>query len=79
LAYTQEMKVDKLICSSIADIADEEGFVFLGEVGNLILKKQPDFDSRNYGYLKLPQFLKSLYKYFETDVRQTDRRNIKHV
>ena len=37
----------KLIAASIDDIADENGWAFLGDVGNLLLKKQPNFDPRN--------------------------------
>src|SRR5690606_12454642 len=43
----------KLIEDSISDLADEEGWTFLGDLGNLILKRQPDFDPRNYGFKKL--------------------------
>src|SRR5690349_8180789 len=42
-----------LIATTIDDLADENGWAFLGEVGNLLLKKQPNFDPRNYGFLKL--------------------------
>jgi uncharacterized LabA/DUF88 family protein len=38
-------KVIKLISSTISDLADDDGWAFLGEVGNLLLKKQPNFDS----------------------------------
>ncbi|MDR3680788.1 MAG: NYN domain-containing protein [Flavipsychrobacter sp.] len=67
-----------LISSTITDLADEEGWAFLGEVGNLILKKQPAFDPRNYGYKKLGQLIKSI-KNFEIDERQAEKANIKHV
>lgn len=73
-----DKKVTDLIASSINDIADETGWAFLGDVGNLVLKKQPDFDSRNYGYKKLGQMIKSIGK-FEIDERQTDKGNIKLV
>jgi hypothetical protein len=43
----------KLIAATINDLADENGWAFLGDVGNLLLKKQPNFDPRNYGFLKL--------------------------
>jgi len=33
--------------------------LFLGEVGNLILKKQPDFDSRNFGFGKLAPLIEA--------------------
>ena len=41
-----------LISSSIRDLSDEDGWAFLGDVGGLIQKKQPNFDSRNYGFEK---------------------------
>src|ERR1700733_5555947 len=58
-------KVDKelikLISDSINDLADEDGWTFLGELGNLLLKKQPDFDPRNYGFKKLVPLIKSIH------------------
>jgi hypothetical protein len=42
----------ELIESSIDDIADDDGWAFLGDVGNLIVKKKPEFDPRNYGFFK---------------------------
>ena len=75
-------KADKnlvsLITSSINDIADENGWAFLGELGNLLLKKRPDFDPRNYGFEKLLLLIKSL-GHFETDERETGRKNVKLV
>ncbi len=75
-------KVDKnlvsLVTSSINDIADENGWAFLGELGNLLLKKRPDFDPRNYGFEKLLLLIKSLSQ-FEIDQRETGRKNVKLV
>jgi hypothetical protein len=68
----------QLIASSIGDLADETGWAFLGDVGTLLLKKEPDFDPRNYGFKKLGQLIKST-RHFEIDERQTDRSNIKLV
>lgn len=70
-------KVRRLIAGSITDIADENGWAFLGDVGNLILKKQPDFDPRNYGFTKLTPLIRSLD--FEIDERDSGRDNIKHI
>jgi uncharacterized LabA/DUF88 family protein len=42
-----------LITTAIDDVAGDDGWAYLGGVGNLISKKQPDFDARNYGYKKL--------------------------
>ncbi|MBC7554449.1 MAG: NYN domain-containing protein, partial [Taibaiella sp.] len=67
-----------LLSSTVSDMADEAGWAFLGEVGNLVLKKKPDFDSRNYGYRKLAQLVKSTDA-FEMDERLTEKGNIKHV
>lgn len=75
-------KVDKetinLLARSITDLADDTGWAFLGEVGNLIIKKRTDFDPRNFGYSKLGQMLKSINK-FEVDERETDKKGIKLV
>jgi uncharacterized LabA/DUF88 family protein/Fe-S-cluster formation regulator IscX/YfhJ len=68
----------KLIASTINDLADENGWAFLGEVGNLILKKQPNFDPRNFGFQKLTPLIKSLPQ-FEIDKRETDKAGIKLV
>ncbi|MES1219937.1 MAG: NYN domain-containing protein [Bacteroidota bacterium] len=67
-----------LLTSSVNDIADENGWAFLGELGNLLLKKRPDFDARNYGYEKLLPLIRSL-RNFEIDERETTRKNIKLV
>jgi uncharacterized LabA/DUF88 family protein len=70
-------KVKLLISGSITDLADENGWAFLGDVGNLILKKQPDFDPRNFGFNKLTPLIRSLD--FEIDERDSGRDNIKHI
>ncbi len=71
-------EIESLIADSVADIADEDGYAFLGELGNLILKKKPDFDPRNFGFSKLTPLIRSLDR-FEVDVRQTSDANIKHI
>jgi hypothetical protein len=68
----------KLIKSSINDLADESGWAFLGEVGTLILKKQPNFDPRNYGFKKLLHFMKSVDS-IEIDERQSETGTSRHV
>jgi NYN domain/OST-HTH/LOTUS domain len=76
------LKVDKeltkLIRFSINDIADENGWAFLGDLGNLLLKKQPNFDSRNYGFGKLVSLIRSIGQ-FDIDERESGKKNIKHV
>ena len=68
----------QLIADSVSDLAGDSGLVFMGELGNLILKKQPDFDHRNFGYKSLSSMIKSIDR-FEIDFRQTTDPNIKHV
>jgi len=74
---SQIRKAKRLIASSITDLADENGWAYLGDVGNLILKKQPDFDARNYGFTKLTPLIRSLD--FEIDERESGQNNIKHI
>lgn len=76
-SQAQIKKVKRLIASSITDLADENGWAYLGDVGNLILKKQPDFDPRNFGFTKLSPLIKSLD--FEIDERDSGQNNIKHI
>ncbi|TDB67977.1 NYN domain-containing protein [Arundinibacter roseus] len=71
-------KLLTLISGSIEDLADEDGWAFLGELGNLLIKKQPSFDARNYGFAKLLPLIKS-FKQFEVDERPTGIGNIRHV
>src|ERR1700761_7040370 len=68
----------KLLSDSIADLADEDGWAFLGELGSLMLKKKPDFDPRNYGYAKMLPLIRSINK-FEVDERETGKKNVKHI
>ena len=77
-----QKKVPKEVVHLIADamdmIADEDGYVFMGELGNLLIRQQPDFDPRNYGFSKLTQLIKSIDR-FEVDVRQTSNPHSKHI
>jgi len=61
-----------LIRTSISDRSDEDGWAFLGDVGSLIQKKQPNFDSRNYGFEKLTPLIKSIGK-FEVEQRESNK------
>jgi hypothetical protein len=53
-------------------LSDEDGWVYLGDLGNLIQKKQPNFDSRNYGFEKLTALIRSL-KEFEIEQRDNPK------
>ncbi|MDG1658503.1 MAG: OST-HTH/LOTUS domain-containing protein, partial [Crocinitomicaceae bacterium] len=51
---------------------------FLGDVGSLMQKKQPNFDSRNYGFLKLTPLIKSI-KNFEVEQRDSSKGRYKLI
>lgn len=69
--------LSKLVVESINDIAEEDGWVFLGVLGNLILKKHADFDPRNYGKRKLIDLIRTIPE-IEVDDRKTGKGNISH-
>jgi uncharacterized LabA/DUF88 family protein len=71
-------EIEQLIADSIADIAEDDGFADLSDLGNLLIKKQPDFDPRNYGFGKLSNMLRSLPR-FEVVVRTTPDPNVKPI
>ena len=83
---TQKPKIDpidrnliRLLKSSIDDMADDDGWAALAAVGALINKKKPDFDPRNYGFMKLTPLIKSMNKYFMVDEREAEKSRIKHI
>ncbi|KUO70184.1 MAG: Maebl [Clostridia bacterium BRH_c25] len=71
-------EIINLISASVNDVADDNGWAFLADVGNLISKKQPDFDARNYGFSKLTPLVKSL-KRFQIEERESSNSRIKHI
>ena len=68
----------KLIQNSISDLSDDDGWAFLGDVGGLIQKKQPNFDSRNYGFEKLTPLIKSIGS-FEIEQRESSKSKYKLI
>lgn len=69
----------RILKHTVDDLADDEGWAFLAEVGSLLIKKKPDFDPRNYGYTKLTPLVKSLKKHFEIDEREVEKKHIRHI
>lgn len=76
---TEKNSVDKitakeinLMVSTINALSDDDGWAFLGDVGGLLQKKQPNFDSRNYGFDKLTPLIKSIGK-FELEQRDSPK------
>lgn len=71
--------VVKMIAETLESVADEDGYAFLGTLGSVLNKKQPDFDPRNYGFSKLSRMMESMPERFEVDSRETGRPNIRHI
>ncbi|WP_162417562.1 NYN domain-containing protein [Cyclobacterium roseum] len=71
-------KLIRLISSTISDLADDDGWAFMGDVGNLLQKKQPNFDSRNYGFQKLTPLIGSINK-FEVEQRENQKGKYKLI
>lgn len=67
-----------LLKDAVDDTADESGWASLGETGSLILKRKPDFDSRNYGYEKMSHLFKSMKEDFDIEERSSEKSKIKH-
>jgi len=76
--YSITPNIIRLLKNSVADAADEDGWAFLGDVGSLIIKKQPDFDSRNFGFEKLTPLFKSLPQ-FELERRDQPNARFKLI
>jgi len=68
----------RFISSTISDLADDDGWAFLGDVGSLLQKKQPNFDSRNYGFQKLTPLISSIPN-FEIERREDSRGRFKLI
>ncbi|MBI0397383.1 MAG: NYN domain-containing protein [Cytophagales bacterium] len=62
-------KLIRLISSTISDLAEDDGWAFMGDIGNLLQKKQPNFDSRNYGFQKLTPLVSAIPN-FEVERRE---------
>lgn len=78
LGKESRQALQNLISESINDLADDNDYVFMGDLGNLIMKKQPDFDPRTYGFHQLTPLIKALSA-FDIEERKIPNSNIKHV
>ncbi len=65
----QDAKLVNLLRNAVEASSDESGWAQLGPVGSNIAKQSPDFDPRNYGYVKLGELV-SATKLFDMEERQ---------
>ena len=78
VSVTSREEIQKVIRKIVDDTSEEDGWAFLGMVGSVLNKQKPDFDSRNYGFQKLTQFVKSL-DCFDIEFRPTSNPGVKHT
>ena len=58
----------KLLRNAVEAASDDDGWAHLANVGHIITKQRPDFDSRSYGYAKLSDLVTAT-TLFELDRR----------
>lgn len=64
--------VKKAIISIVDETSDDDGLSPLSDIGNILIKRFPDFDVRNYGFVKLTPFIKSLKCFEVKPIRTAD-------
>jgi len=64
-----DLKLLNMLRHAVDDTADEAGWSHLGSVGQNVLNKSPEFDSRNYGFKKLRDLLENskLFEFKDVD------------
>ncbi len=62
----------------VTEGSDEDGWVSMGEVGKRLNKRYPDFDTRNYGHLKLTPLISS-FRQFEIQSRKIGTSDNKYI
>jgi uncharacterized LabA/DUF88 family protein len=72
----QDAKLVNLLRNAVEASSDESGWAHLAPVGSNIANQSPDFDPRNYGYVKLGELV-SATKLFEIEQRQIADTNSK--
>ena len=80
---TKELKGNtslvNLLRSAVSASMDENGWSFLGAVGQHINNQAPEFDPRNYGFTKLKEVIKAI-QLFDIDERKDEKApNIKQI
>ncbi|MBQ2453807.1 MAG: OST-HTH/LOTUS domain-containing protein, partial [Lachnospiraceae bacterium] len=56
-ASTDLDTIERAIISIIEASGDEDNGMYIGTLGNSLIRRYPDFDTRNYGAGKLSKFL----------------------
>jgi uncharacterized LabA/DUF88 family protein len=67
----RDTRLIRTLREAVDDSADESGWAYLGNVGQNIANKWPEFDPRNYGYRKLGELIEATQS-FEVLERTSD-------
>lgn len=70
--------IKKAIITLVKENSDEDEWMFIGDIGNKLQKRYPDFDVRNFGFSKFTPFIKSL-DLFEIRADKVTGSNIKLI
>ncbi|MDR2133039.1 MAG: NYN domain-containing protein [Clostridiales Family XIII bacterium] len=73
----ERTKLIRTIRTIVNEISDEDGWAFLGELGSILNRRLPDFDTRNYGAMKLTPLIESLGS-FDIESRKTSNPHVTH-
>ncbi|MFU0833164.1 MAG: NYN domain, putative PIN-related RNAse, tRNA/rRNA maturation [Oscillospiraceae bacterium] len=76
--HTSLNEVRNTIRTIVEETSDDDGWAALGDVGNILNKRYPDFDVRNYGFKKLTPFINSL-KVFEIRCSRSKDGNVRLI
>jgi predicted nuclease of predicted toxin-antitoxin system len=60
----------RFVLTALEQSVDDEGWAHLSTFGNYLLKLQPDFDPRLYGYRKLSDLVRARTDLFQTEERR---------
>jgi uncharacterized LabA/DUF88 family protein len=74
----QETKLVNLLRNAVEAASDESGWAHLASVGSNVAKQSPEFDPRNYGYVKLGDLVKAT-NLFEREERSIGAANSKAI
>ena len=65
-----------LLRNAVESSASEDGWAYLGQIGQQIANKSPEFDPRNYGYKKLGDLVRATKLFDVDEQRSADSRGI---
>lgn len=71
--------IRRALCTIVRENSDEDNWIMVSQVGNLLDKRYTDFDVRNFGFSKLTPFLESLDMFEIKDMKKDSSSPQKYV